>query len=225
MALPVAIEPSPLATPTATPNTTTPTPSLNRLSPATSACSSAGSPIRRSMAVTETGSVGARIAPSTMHQTSGTGRSTSGNTSHIPAPNSAIASSVPASASASTATQRARSARRSTCSAAANSRNDSTVPSRVRGRSTVPSRLFDSAFRSAPGSSGSIASSASEASSEISSTPMVLGSRSVRWLRMPNTADSVSSSAKKPSGVIAILAEARALPWTRQGLRPWNPFN
>ncbi len=85
---------------TATANTTTPTPSLNRLSPAKMACTLGGRPKRRNMPTTETGSVGARIAPSTTHHGRETASPTSGNAIHIPAANRATASIVPKSASA-----------------------------------------------------------------------------------------------------------------------------
>ena len=176
------------------------------------------------MPTTETGSVGARIAPSTKHQTRGTGRSTRGKISHMPVPNRPIASTVPSSASASTGFQRPSNWRRSTCSAPANSRNDSALPNSACGRSMAPSHCRDRACRPISGTRRSIPSIVSDASSsEISSTPMVFGSRSVRLFTTPNTADTVSSSANSASGVMVCLTThvtGRPAGRRRNGVRP-----
>ena len=57
--------------------TTTPTPSLNRLSPATVACSFGGTAARFSTPMTATGSVGLISAPNTKHQIGATPRPSS----------------------------------------------------------------------------------------------------------------------------------------------------
>ena len=113
---------APLAMPSRTMNTTTPTPSLNRDSPAILISSALGAPNCFSVASTAIGSVGEISAPNTRHQINGIGMPMRLNTSQAPNPTRAVDISTPTLASAPTTHWCSRSRARSTCSAPANSR-------------------------------------------------------------------------------------------------------
>ena len=200
---PVAVS----ASPSRAMNATTPTPSLNRLSPAIVACSSGDSPTRRSTSSTATGSVGATIAPSTRHHTIGTARPSPASTSQIPPANSAIASATPTVDSSSTVPRRRHSMSRSTCSAPANSRNDRAPDRKVRGRSVCATTCSAILRSPSPGQTAWSATSSSDASIASSSSPIVVGRRSVTWFTVPNSAASPNS--RETSWKLVIVAPSR----------------
>ena len=107
---------------------TTPTPSLNRLSPATVASSAGETFARLSTPITDTGSVGLISAPNTKHQIAGTSKPIARDSSRNPPPISAVDSATPIVLSTRIGQRPRRISLQSTWSAPANSRNDS-IPS------------------------------------------------------------------------------------------------
>jgi hypothetical protein len=107
---------------------TTPTPSLNRLSPFISVSSAAGTRTTFSVESTATGSVGLISAPKTNAQGSGIGMPSGAESSQMPTPTTAVETTTLAEAISATDPARPRSSSRSTCSAPANRRKASIPP-------------------------------------------------------------------------------------------------
>jgi hypothetical protein len=166
--------------PSTAPKTTTPTPSLNRASPAKMAWKVGGRPRRRNRPTTETGSVGARMAPSTRHQMRATGTPSVRKTSQMPPPKTATAISTPKVASARTVHLRRSSSAMSTCMLPAKSRKASAPFMSVAGRLMVVSSLSARLRKLKGASQGSSAIRMTETTSATISTPVEACTRSRR---------------------------------------------
>ncbi len=163
-------------------NTTTPTPSLNRLSPAIFACSVFGTSTVLRMPSTATGSVGEISAPNTRHQAKGSGMLSQERISQVPVPTIAVEISTPSVAMVPIAQRREASASRSTCSAPANRSRLSIPFIRVSGRSICPSTAWAVSRNLSAGTAASTAIVPSAANSAMMTRPMVCGNFSQRWL-------------------------------------------
>ena len=181
-ALPSDSSAPPAAAPSRMANTTTPTPSLNRLSPATVARSAGGTAARPSTAITATGSVGEISAPNTSAHSSGTSMPKAPASSLKPMPTMAVETSTPSVLSARIGQRLRRMSPQSTCIAPANSRNDS-IPSISVAWKSMLERKAASCGPSRLPPMLSTRITASEATAPITVRPMDEGSPSTRVLR------------------------------------------
>lgn len=159
-------------------NSTTPMPSLNSDSPATTSPTSSGARAARRMPITAIGSVGEIRAPNTRHHGSDSGNPTSGASHHIAIATSTVDSSVPPSASNATGPACLRSRPTSTCNAPANSSIES-MPSISSLEKSMERSSAMACSRRCGTPSTSSPTIATDSANAIAMTPMVAG----RWTK------------------------------------------
>ena len=162
--------------------TTTPTPSLNRLSVAIVAWIDGGSQASLRMAMTATGSVGLIRAPKTKHQTSGRSGPVRSSSSFSPNPTTSVDSTVPNEARARIAHRPCRMSRQSMWKAPANSRNDSMPSSSVVLKSSRSTKDLAKWCSCSPGARREMTMIAAEASAPRIVSPIADGSLMKRAL-------------------------------------------
>ena len=187
---------------------TTPTPSLNRLSPAIVACSVGGTRAVFSTPMTATGSVGLIRAPNTRHQISGTARPTAADRPQNPTPTRSVEATTPIVDRTRICQRPLRRSSMSTCIAPANSRNDSIPSIRASWKST-PSRKRDTVpARSLVGVRKSIARMIRDATAPIMVRATVPGSLNQRRLIQAKPADRTIRTAAVSKAEKAIVIGA-----------------
>ena len=152
---------------------TTPTASLKSDSPAICTSSCFGARAVRSMPMTAMGSVGEMMAPKSTHSWRSRGRPQTRATSSVNPPTMAVEMATPTVASTATSAFSPRSAARSTSRAPANSSSDSIPSSNVSRKFTCATSRRAKSWTGEP--SAPAATSASEATSAQTVTPMVAG--------------------------------------------------
>ena len=211
--MPVSGPPPAVAIASTTVNRTTPTPSLNRDSPAIVACRALGTFTVLNRPSTATGSVGLISAPKTSAQTKGMSSANHPNRNHIAPPTTKVEIRVPRTAITEMVSRWFLKPVKSACSAPANSRKLSIPFIRVSLKSIcrrTPTTLWP---MWAEGTTASSPMIDSDAASAITTSPIVCGRCRTRWLTYPNRADNPTRIALMLKMPIASSSRFFVAPW------------